>query len=78
MELVRISADIEYLDGTLAGMVIPDGWSATYPKQSMFRITRWLERVRRQDDFIRATGTGNRYKVRGNIRVQDLRQIVYS
>lgn len=62
MATFTVTADIRYLDGTLAGMVIPSGYRVTYTdRNGVFRATRWIERVRRDGDFVRATGTGNRY-----------------
>lgn len=61
--MIRLSADIEYLDGTLAGMTIPDGWHAVYPDGAeVIRAYRWADRTYRAGDFVRATGTGNRYR----------------
>jgi len=66
----RVSADIKYLDGWLAGLTIPAGFTATYPNRSRAQsVARFLARVCQSDDFIRATGTGHRYKVCGHIEV---------
>lgn len=66
----RVSADIEYLDGALVGLTIPAGFSITTPCVRQAQSTmRWLDQVRRKDDFIRAAVTGNRYKVVGNIEI---------
>jgi hypothetical protein len=66
----RVTADIAYLDGPLAGQHISDGHDVTQPtKVAAMRVVRWLQRVRREHDFIRASMTGHRYYVRGNIQL---------
>lgn len=62
MTIVRIAVDVEYLDGTLAGLTIPAGYAVTVPESSVPRIMRWIAKVTRENDFVRATGTGNRYR----------------
>jgi len=62
MRSIRVTADIRYLDGVLAGLEIPDGYSVAY--MSVYDATKtakWIESVRAKEDFVRATGTGNRY-----------------
>ena len=60
----RITADIRYLDGALAGITIPSGYSVTYEdRNAADRCHTWLHRVWREADFIRACGTGNRYEI---------------
>jgi hypothetical protein len=67
--LILITADIEYLDGALAGLVIPSGFSIKTPDASVARSTlKFLHRVRREKDFVRAVGTGNRYTIVGEIK----------
>lgn len=68
----RVTADIEYLDGNLAGVSIPAGYSLTCPDQwHATNTTRWLQRVRDTKDFIRAAVTGNRYRIVGEITVAE-------
>ena len=63
VERVRVKADIEYMDGALKGVYLPFGYSVGYPnRDSAMRVCRWIERVMRENDFVRATGTGNRYQ----------------
>jgi hypothetical protein len=72
--MYRVIADIEYLDGALAGMVIPSGYSVTFPNdRAAYRCAAWLKRIQSADDFIRAAVTGNRYKVAGSV---DVRRVV--
>ncbi len=67
----RVSADIEYLNGPLAGIRIPAGYSTTYPDQwHATNTSRWLQHVRDTKDFIRATVTGDRYRIIGEITVE--------
>lgn len=62
--MIVVQADKHYLDGTLAGMTIPSGFTCTYPTmREAIRVVRWLRKVERDGDFIRATGTGERYRV---------------
>ena len=66
----RVTADIEYLDGALSEMIIPHGFGVNYPTERLAqKCACFLERVRQDDDFIRAAVTGNRYKVRGFISI---------
>lgn len=63
--MYKITADIEYLDGTLAGLLIPSGYHVTYPTlESAVRCTQWIKRTMKDKDFVRAYGTGNRYTFR--------------
>ena len=57
----RVTADITYLDGALAGLTIPEGY--TVSGQAAQRIMCWLLRVQHANDFVRAAVTGNRYTV---------------
>lgn len=78
---IRVSADIQYLDGALKGLTIPDGWNATYSadesgRRSAQSAIRFLIRVRREDDFIRAVGTGNRYQIASAPRLAELARLL--
>lgn len=67
--MFQVSADIRYLDGALAGLTIPAGFRVTVGSiAEAVRTTRWLEGVRADGDFVRASGTGNRYEVVGGVR----------
>lgn len=69
--MFRVSADIRYMDGTLAGLEIPAGFSCTYQNNmKAYSVAAWLKRVHKAGDFIRATGTGNKYTVTGNVTVE--------
>ena len=71
MPTYRVSADIKYLDGILADMVIPDGHTLTMPDISLAtRRAAWLNGVHDSDDFIRAAVTGSRYKITSLARVE--------
>ena len=64
----RVLADIKYIDGALAGLTIPAGYSAAVPNLQRAIVTcDWLQRVERERDFVRAAVTGNRYTVVGNV-----------
>ena len=68
--MYQVSADIEYLDGTLAGVQIPSGYSVSVPtSKRAAQVASWLRAVRLNNDFIRAAVTGNRYRVAGRIAV---------
>ena len=74
----HVTADIEYLDGTLRGMVIPAGYSVTLPdERHAQRVVAHLSKVMRSDDFVRAVSTGNRYKVRGGIHSAKLMPLLF-
>lgn len=61
--IYRVSADIVYLEGFLDGIQIPDGFAVSYPSRSAAdRCAAWINRTRADDDFVRAVGTGNRFK----------------
>lgn len=62
--MFRITADVEYLDGLLRGLFIPAGHSYTVPTQELAvqRVAELAE-LERNGDFIKATITGNRYRV---------------
>lgn len=71
--MIRISADILYLDGPLAGTVIPDGYQVGVAALHQApRYTTWMERVRSSGDFVRAAVTGHRYQLVSPPRVVDL------
>ena len=56
------------LDGTLAGLTVP-GETVGYPSYpEAQRAAAFYERVAREEDFIRAAVTGNRYRV-SNVQV---------
>ena len=62
--IYRITADIRYLDGNLAGMTISAGYHITTESRGEAdRTQAWLNKVRSEGDFIRAAGTGCRYIV---------------
>lgn len=66
-----VSADIEYLDGALKGLPLVNGYTvkATDEKGAQ-RYVRWLESQRDEPAaFVKAAGTGNKYRVTGNIQV---------
>lgn len=61
--MFTIQFDVTYLDGNLAGLLIP-GQTVTYPDRNSFdRALRFYVQVARDGDFIRAVVTGNRYTV---------------
>jgi len=65
-----VQADIKYLDGALEGLEIPAGFRVTYlNNMRAYSVAAWLKKVHKANDFIRATGTGNRYQVTGNVSV---------
>lgn len=71
--MFQVSADIRYLDGTLAGLLIPAGYRLTVPSaRRATQIASWLSGVRSRGDFVRATGSGNRYEVVGAVTVLPL------
>lgn len=66
--LYTVQADIRYIDGTLAGIVIPGGYRVTVPDAThAARVERNLRRAAINGDTVRACLTGNRYAVVGNI-----------
>lgn len=41
----RVSADVRYLDGSLEGLVISDGWTTTYPTIELAQAAaQWAKR----------------------------------
>ena len=73
MATFAVQADIEYLDGTLAGMVIPAGFRVTHTrKPEAMRTVRFLRKVCDTNDFVRAAVTGNRYRIVGHIELHRL------
>jgi len=71
-KIYRVTADITYIDGALAGLTITDGYAVPYPTiEAASRCSRWLSKVLATRDFIRATGTGHRYMVTGNVHVAE-------
>lgn len=66
-----VTADIRYLDGTLAGLTIPGGFRTSEPDIAhAVKRQRWLRGVMEAGDFIRAAVTGNRYEIVGGIRAE--------
>ena len=65
-----VQFDKTYLDGNLAGLVIP-GETVTYPDdKSAQHHAAFLEKVMRSGDFVRDCGTGKRYSV-SNVQLFD-------
>ena len=57
-----VSADITYLDGSLKGLTIPAGYKVSYPCERLaVKLAGWIDKVRRENDFVRAVGSGWRY-----------------
>ena len=70
--MFTVSADIKYMDGWLAGMVIPAGYRCTFPTRSTaMSAVRWLTKVHRECDFVRAAVTSHRYAVVGGIELTE-------
>lgn len=66
-----VTADIEYLDGTLAGLEIPAGF--TVPVSSPRRavtVARQLAQLRKWGEPIAAAVTGNKYRIVGRIEIR--------
>lgn len=60
--MYRIDADIQYQDGTLAGLEIPSGFHVTVSTQEFAQsVCSWVESVLRDRDFVRAVRTGAKY-----------------
>lgn len=58
----RVTADIRYLDGNLAGLEIPAGHCVNYmSREQAQRAAQRIEKTRAAGDFTRAAVTGNRY-----------------
>jgi glutamine amidotransferase PdxT len=75
----HVQADIKYLDGTLAGLVIPGGYSITVPDEHHAkRIVAKLARIQSENDFVRAACTGNKYQVVGNVSVAPVMPITFA
>lgn len=69
--MFRVSVDIKYIDGFLAAIVMPDGYTLTVPTESEARrVCAWLSRVHRDGDFIRAAVTAARYAVKSEPRIE--------
>ena len=59
----QISSAIRYLDGPLAGLEIPDGYSLRVGSiRRAVYIANWINKTRASKDFVRAAVTGNRYQ----------------
>lgn len=68
----KVSADIHYLDGTLAGVDIPAGHFVTFSERGPAeKYARFLQKVRLAGDFIRAAVTGNRYNVTSEPTIEE-------
>ena len=68
MTTYQVAASIRYLDGALAGLIIPSGVNLRYPTLSPARrAVAFFAKVRRDRDCIRATGTGHRYQIVGEV-----------
>ena len=66
----QVTADIRYIDGSLAGLTIPAGYRTTWgDRQSASRAAAWLRSVMNSHDFVRACGTGNKYEIIGRISI---------
>jgi hypothetical protein len=77
MALYRVSADIEYLDGNLAGLVLPSGYGVMQTSRfAATKLAAWVSSVIAADDFVRAAITGNRYKFRSAPRVDAVRPVL--
>ena len=71
-----VSADIEYLDGALAGLTIPAGYLVSFPtRPAAHRAAAWVRHTRRADDVVRATGTGNKYRFVGRLVVSERNEL---
>lgn len=71
-----VTADIEYLDGNLAGCVIPSGQRTMFPnRSSAMRQWNWLATTFHNKDFIRAAVTGDRYVMRSFPKLEELKPL---
>lgn len=60
--MFTVTADIRYVDGTLADLTISGGYRTNYPDmESAMRAASWITSAFALNDQIKATGTGNRY-----------------
>ena len=70
-----VQFDLTYFDGALAGLPIC-GETVTFPNyKTAQRHASFLQRVERENDFIRAAVTGNRFKPR-NVQLFPVRSLV--
>lgn len=59
----QVTADVKYLDGALKGLLIPSGFRVSYPThRAAIRAVNWICKTKRESDFVRAVGTGNKYE----------------
>ena len=73
----RVTADIRYLDGTLEGITVPDGYAVTFKAyRSALSAWRWASKVQRSGDFVRAAVTGSRYRFAGAVRLTDEPELI--
>lgn len=70
----RVVADIQNLDGILAGLLIVDGYSLPCPdERHASKVARFLELAEKARRPIRATGTRSSYRIAGNVRVEPIK-----
>ena len=75
MNTTIVQFDKTYLDGDLAGVIIP-GETCTHPDwNAAQRHAAMLQRVEQEGDFIRDCSTGRRYTV-ANVVLHDAGQLV--
>lgn len=68
--MYRVTADIEYLDGNLAGLVLPSGYGVMVPTmRDAQKLRKWVAETSAANDFVRAAITGNRYQFRSAPRL---------
>ncbi len=66
--MYRVTADIQYDVGALAGLYLPAGYSISVANEAQaLRLQCWLAKVYASDDFIQAAVTGHRYRVMGGV-----------
>jgi hypothetical protein len=71
-EMWKISADINYTNGTLEGMVIKNGWSITEPsREAADQLKNLLEEWKLQVKPVRSF-SGAFYVIVGNIKVEEV------
>jgi len=74
--MIRVEADIRYLDGNLSDIEIPSGFHITVPDYSSAAgFVKWIEHTRKDNDFVRALGTGDRYIFTSPARSFELKPI---
>lgn len=61
----KVTADITYDEGALAGLLIENGYEVNMPDyKHALRVIRWIEKTMRANDFVRAVGTSQKYRFR--------------